>query len=223
MWAGAVLLVAMGAYLFGSLPTGFLVARAMGVDIRAHGSGNIGATNVFRILGKPAGVFVLLTDAIKGAAAVLWLPHLASRVWPETEDQILLRLVAALAAVLGHNYTCWLRFKGGKGIATSAGVLAALSPASLAITLVAFIVVVVVTRYVSLGSVVAAAVLPLAAWFTKAPYPIFWLTVVLGALAIWKHRSNLKRLLAGTERRIGRPATLSNSEGAHPEPPNTTL
>lgn len=214
MLVGAILFVALGAYLLGSLPTGFLVARARGVDIRAHGSGNIGATNVFRILGAPAGVFVLLTDALKGAGAVLLLPPLAGQLWPGS-DAITLSIVAALGAVLGHNYTCWLRFKGGKGIATSAGVLAALTPPAFLITLAAFLLVLAVTRYVSLASVIAAAVLPAATWATHAPRSIFWLTAVLGFLAIWKHRANLQRLRAGTERRLGQSGTPPTS----PTPP----
>lgn len=217
MSVGAILLVALGAYLFGSLPTGFLVARAKGIDIRAHGSGNIGASNVFRILGTPAGLVVLLTDALKGVAAVLLLPPLAARGWPETEI-VTLRLVAAIGAVLGHNYTCWLRFKGGKGIATSAGVLAALAPPTFLVTVTTFCVVLAATRYVSLGSISAAAVLPVAAWITQAPRPIFWLATLLGFLAIWKHRSNLQRLLAGTERRLGQRAVAPQ----RPEPGSKT-
>jgi len=200
--AGALLFVIVGGYLFGSLPTGFLVARAMGIDIRAHGSGNIGATNAFRILGRPAGTLVLLLDAAKGAAAVLILPRLAAGIWP-VPDVTTLAIAAALAAVLGHNYTCWLRFKGGKGIATSAGVLAALAPWALIITLSTFLIVLWVSRYVSLGSVVAAAILPIATWITGAPPAVLALNTLLGLMAIWKHRSNLRRLWAGTERRVG--------------------
>ena len=196
------LLVVVGAYLLGSLPTGFLVAKAKGIDIRAHGSGNIGATNVFRILGKTAGILVLLTDALKGAVAVLVLPQLAVGLSSGT-DPIYLRLSAALCAVLGHNYTCWLRFKGGKGIATSAGVLAALVPVAFLVTLAVFFGVLAASRYVSLASIIAALALPVATWLSHTPKPYFWLTVVLATLAIWKHRPNLKRLFAGTESRLG--------------------
>lgn len=204
----AVLFVALGAYLLGSIPTGYLVGRAKGVDIRAHGSGNIGATNAFRLLGKPAGIFVLLTDAAKGALAVLVLPGLANQWWPGT-DLVTLRLIASLGAVLGHNYTCWLRFRGGKGIATSAGVLVALVPYAFLLTLAVFITVLLASRFVSLASVLAALALPAAAWITLAPTPILVLTAVLSLLAIWKHRPNIKRLIAGTEHRLGtsRPRT----------------
>lgn len=189
------------AYLCGSVPTGFLVARAKGIDIRKVGSGNMGATNVFRTLGKGPGILVLLVDAAKGALPVLVLPGLflgggADPVW--------LKLISALGAVLGHNYTCWLGFKGGKGIATSAGVLAALVPMAFLITLGTWILVFAASRYVSLASVCAAGILPVATVLTRQPVPIIGLNLLLGLLAIWKHKANIERLLAGTENRIGK-------------------
>ena len=205
---GAILLIALGAYFVGSLPTGYLVARAKGVDIRAHGSGNIGATNVFRILGIAAGVLVLLTDALKGALAVLCLPPLV-RLWIPGADPVVLQLIAALGSVLGHNYTCWLRFKGGKGVATSAGAMAALLPSAFLVTLAVFLVVLAISRYVSLASILAAVALPIAAWYTRVPHSVLGLTTVLATLAIWKHRANMRRLLAGTENRLGKKAVSS--------------
>lgn len=197
------LLTAGAAYLMGSLPTGYLVARAKGIDIRRVGSGNIGATNVFRILGKPAGIFVLLVDALKGALAVLVLPGLALS-FAGGADPAWLALVAALGAVLGHNYTCWLGFKGGKGIATSAGVLAALVPWAFLITLATFLVTLAVSRFVSLSSILAAAVLPFAVAFTPpGSKPLILLTALLSTLAIVRHKANIQRLLAGTENRLG--------------------
>jgi len=202
----AYILVALAAYLLGSIPTGYLVARAKGVDIRTVGSGNIGATNVFRFLGKPAGIFVLLADALKGWVAVrvvaAWLA--GTFLPPDSTDGSLeiAAILAALFAVLGHNYTCWLRFKGGKGIATSAGVLTALVPWALLIILAAWIVVFVATRYVSLGSLAAAAVLPFATWFTTQSIVLTVVTSAMSALAIYKHKGNIQRLLAGTESRI---------------------
>ena len=162
MHFGIYFATALAAYLLGSLPTGYLVARARGVDIRAHGSGNIGATNVFRILGKPAGIFVLVVDGLKGYAACTWMSDLVLRwfVNPTVAPEAV-RILAGVAAILGHNYTCWLRFKGGKGIATSAGVLAAVVPAALAIILVIWIVVFALTKYVSLASISASFALPL--------------------------------------------------------------
>jgi glycerol-3-phosphate acyltransferase PlsY len=195
--------IAIAAYLLGSVPTGFLVAKAKGVDIRTVGSGNIGATNVFRILGKPAGVFVLVFDGLKGFAACAWLSDVVVRVFAvPSDEEVYLRLIAGLAVVLGHNFTCWLRFKGGKGIATSAGALAALVPWALIIILSIWIILFVLTRYVSLGSVAAAFTLPFATWLTTKNWTLTVVTGVMGALAIYKHRGNIQRLLSGTENRI---------------------
>jgi glycerol-3-phosphate acyltransferase PlsY len=204
--AFAYIAVAVVSYLLGSIPTGFLVAKGRGIDIRTVGSGNIGATNVFRYLGKPAGVFVLLMDALKGWAAVVGLARLvALLLYPSADAQTRewLGVVAGISAILGHNYTCWLHFKGGKGIATSAGVLAALVPTALVIALGIWGVVCVATRYVSLGSIVAAFSLPFLAWLTGASMTMIWVAGIMGALAIYKHKTNIRRLLNGTENRIG--------------------
>lgn len=200
----AHVLTALCAYLCGSIPTGFLVARAKGVDIRSHGSGNIGATNVFRILGKGPGIFVLLVDALKGALPVLFLPRWIGHA--SGPDAIPFEMIAALGAVLGHNFTCWLRFKGGKGIATSAGVLAAMVPIPFLITLGGFLVAIALTRYVSLASIVGAAILPFAVAFTPpGDRRLIILTAILSTLAIVRHKANIARLLNGTERRLGQP------------------
>lgn len=192
------LLTALVAYFIGSLPTGYLWGRARGIDIRTTGSGNIGATNVFRTLGKAAGISVLLIDAIKGFVPTKFLLFGAT---PETREYH--SMVAGLFAILGHNYTCWLRFKGGKGIATSAGVLIALVPSGLLITLGAWLAVFGVSRYVSLASVVAALVLPFAVWAVGRSPALITLCTALSLLAIYKHRANIQRLLAGTEHRFG--------------------
>jgi glycerol-3-phosphate acyltransferase PlsY len=223
------ILDALVAYLLGSIPTGFLVAKSRGLDIRRVGSGNIGATNVFRTLGRPAGLFVLLADALKGWLAVTVAATLLcdwffpdagslSREW--------FHILAALCAVLGHNYTCWLYFKGGKGIATSAGVLAALVPVALLIILGIWLILVALTRYVSLASICASATLPLATWLTPAILGqgpgerarAATLTIITGGLAvlaIYKHKANIKRLLNGTENRIG------TGKPPSPSPPDT--
>jgi acyl phosphate:glycerol-3-phosphate acyltransferase len=200
------IVVAVVSYLLGSIPTGFLVAKARGIDIRAVGSGNIGATNVFRILGKPAGIFVMLADVLKGAVAVLiavrvigpWFSGVHGNQANEWYG-----VCAGVAAILGHNFTCWLSFKGGKGIATSAGVLIALVPWSLVIILVVWIVTLAISRFVSLASVCASATLPFAAWMTGESPTMILITGGLAVLAIYKHRTNIKRLLNGTESRIG--------------------
>jgi acyl phosphate:glycerol-3-phosphate acyltransferase len=212
------ILVALGAYLLGSMPFGFLVAKARGIDIRSAGSGNIGATNAMRVLGKPAGIFVLLMDALKGYAACAFLPPLIFN-WlaphfsglfvyfqnTPVEPQTRFYVVAGIFAVLGHNYTCWLKFKGGKGVATSAGVYIALAPWPLLIALVVFLLAVVLTRYISAGSISAAIALPVAVWIMP-PHNLLLevVTTALGAMAVYKHKSNIQRLMAGTENRLGK-------------------
>ncbi len=204
------LLTVIGAYLLGSIPFGVLVAKAKGVDIRASGSGNIGATNAMRVLGKPAGILVLILDALKGYAAVAWLPVVLSRCLgePPTVPGVL-PVLAGIGAVLGHNYTCWLKFKGGKGVATSAGVYLALAPWAVLIAMVVFLLAVASTRYVSVGSIAAAVALPAAVW-VMTPHNLFLgiVTTALGAMAIYKHKSNIQRLRAGTESRLGQKAEL---------------
>ena len=212
MFASLAIVVA-AAYLVGSIPTGYLVARARGVDLRAHGSGNIGATNAFRVLGTVPGILVLLIDAFKGVAAVLWIPPLvAARV--DSGPATYLPLVAGVCAILGHNYTCWLRFKGGKGVATTAGVMGALLPLALLVALATWFVVLVSSRFMSVASITAAVVLPIATVFTTRDRTLWVLATVLGALAIWRHRGNIQRLRAGTEPRFEfrrKPSTPSQS------------
>jgi glycerol-3-phosphate acyltransferase PlsY len=199
------IIIAVAAYLLGSIPTGYLVARARGIDIRAVGSGNIGAANAFRMLGKPAGILVLVVDGLKGFAACSWLADFVVQPFAVAPDKIeCLKIVAGVCAVLGHNFTCWLKFKGGKGIATSAGVFFALAPLAAGIALVTWIVTAVLTRYVSIASIAAAVALPTAVWLTtKGNLFLGIVTTALGLLAIFKHKSNIQRLLNGTERRLG--------------------
>ena len=196
--------IAIGAYLLGSIPTGYLVGRAKGIDIRNAGSGNIGATNVLRTSGKLAGGFVLLMDALKGYAAAKWLS-----VWlviffniPGAEMETC-QIVAGICAVLGHNYTCWLKFKGGKGISTSAGVFLALAPLATGIAVATWIIVLVLCRYASVASIAAAVALPMTVWLTPNSLTLRIVTTALGLLAIFKHRSNIQRLIRGTESRVG--------------------
>ena len=201
----AYILTALGAYLLGSIPTGFLVAKAKGIDIRSVGSGNIGATNAMRVLGKPAGVFVLIMDALKGFGAV-WLcaEILASQHVANPTIQTA-RIIAGIGAVLGHNYTCWLKFKGGKGIATTAGVYLALAPWAVLVGLLIFLLAVVITRYVSVGSIAAAIALPVTIWVMSPNNLLLGIvSTLLGALAIYKHKGNIQRLLKGEESRIGK-------------------
>jgi len=195
------IVTALVGYLLGSIPTGFLVAKARGVDIRTVGSGNIGATNAFRVLGKGFGIFVLLMDALKGWVAVQIGAGVVAELLPGVPLEYL-RITAGIAAILGHNFTCWLKFKGGKGIATSAGVLIALVPWALLIILTIFIILFLTTRYVSVGSIAAAFTLPFATWFTTHDIGLTAVMAAIGVLAIVKHRKNIQRLLNGTENRI---------------------
>jgi glycerol-3-phosphate acyltransferase PlsY len=207
----AYIVTAFGAYLLGSIPFGFLVAKAKGIDIRSVGSGNIGATNAMRVLGKPAGIAVLLMDVIKGYVAVrcltMWVVNTVGASFSliiETNDIQELEIVAGIFAVLGHNYTCWLKFKGGKGIATTAGVYLALAPWALLVALIVFILAIVLTKYVSIGSILGAIALPATVWIMSPNNLLLGIvTTALGALAVYKHKSNIQRLMAGTENRLG--------------------
>jgi glycerol-3-phosphate acyltransferase PlsY len=198
------IVVAIAAYLLGSIPTGFLVGRVRGVDIRAVGSGNIGAANTFRAIGKTAGIFVLLIDALKGFLAVEVCGSILKCFGTaEMDVEIHYRILAGIFAVLGHNYTCWLKFKGGKGVATMAGVYLALAPAAVGIAAGAFILAVAIWRYTSVGSMLAAVVLTIAVWFIEPPDMILrTVTIALSVLTLLKHRTNIQRLIAGKENRI---------------------
>jgi glycerol-3-phosphate acyltransferase PlsY len=215
----AYILCIVTAYLLGSVPTGFLVAKAKGVDIRKLGSGNIGATNVFRYLGKPAGVFVMLADALKGwLAVVVFTPLIGSLLAPHAGplSREWMGILSGVAAILGHNFTCWLHFRGGKGIATSAGVLTALVPWSLLTILAVWIIVLAVSRYVSLASICASATLPFAAWSTGESLSMIGITTALTIMAIYKHKANIQRLMNGTESRFvwRKPASPGTAPGA---------
>jgi acyl phosphate:glycerol-3-phosphate acyltransferase len=188
------------AYLLGSIPFGFLIVKAHGADIRMAGSGNIGAANVTRNAGKVAGILTLLLDAGKGYLAV-WL---ANRM---TNGEITWMMAAAVLAVIGHMFPVWLGFRGGKGVATGLGVLLPICPEAVAAGIVLWIIVVGFWRYSSLGSVVAAAALPLFVYLLYAPRhapPGFVTagTVLISLLVVVKHRSNIERLIAGEENRL---------------------
>ena len=198
------IVIVAAAYLLGSVPTGYLLGKACGLDIRKVGSGNMGATNVFRVLGKGPGIVVLVVDGLKGYAACIWLVDLLLRWLSVPVEQIeTIRIVAGIGAVLGHNYTCWLVFRGGKGVATSAGVYAALEPVPACIAIGTWVVLFALTRYVSVASIIAAAALPVAVWVMSDSLLLKIVTTVLGLLVIVKHRGNIQRLINGTENRFG--------------------
>jgi glycerol-3-phosphate acyltransferase PlsY len=182
-------------YFAGSIPFAFLVARRRGVDLRRSGSGNVGATNVLRTSGVPLAVTAMMLDAMKGAVAVLIAQRLTEG--PATP------VAAGLAAIIGHVYPLWLQFRGGKGVATTAGVFAVLTPLALAIAAVAFVLAVFVTRYISVGSVTAALTLAAAAVIDDPPNAVVAGAIVAALVIVHRHRANLARLVAGTEPRIG--------------------
>lgn len=193
------------AYLLGSIPFGFLIAKACGKDIRTLGSGNIGATNVFRSVSKPLGILTFALDFLKGFAGVRLIPMLAAACTEVPDAGMGMAVFCGAMTVVGHNWTCFLRFKGGKGIATSAGLLLGLSPAGVGIAFAAWLITFLASRYVSVASITAAVVLGVVAWplHLKANGPWFpGVLTLLALLAVWKHRTNIARLRAGTESRF---------------------
>lgn len=209
MSAFTYILVGLAAYLLGSIPFGYILVRLfLNEDIRAKGSGNIGATNVVRSGAKKLGALTFLLDACKGffavwlASRIFFVPGVASVPLRNAEA------VAALCAILGHIYTVWLRFKGGKGVATALGVFLALAPIAAAAGLLVFVIVFGLSKYVSLSSILAAIVFPPAALLLPhSPYGP-WLTAVIfivPIIVIAKHHQNISRLLNGTEYRFGKP------------------
>ena len=195
----------VAAYLLGSVPFGFLIAKACGKDIRTLGSGNIGATNVFRSVSKPLGILTFALDFLKGFCGVRLIPYALSALTQTPHEGMALPVFCGALTVVGHNWTCFLGFKGGKGVATSAGLLLGLSPAGVGIAFVAWLVTFLATRYVSAASIVASVILAVAVWPLHLRTYGAWfpgVLTLLALLAVWKHRSNIVRLCAGTESRF---------------------
>lgn len=188
------LLAVVIAYFLGSIPFGYLIVRATtGSDIRQSGSGNIGATNVLRTTGRAAGILTLLFDVMKGYAAV-WI---ASRV---TGGDSLWTSLAAIAVILGHAYPVFLKFKGGKAVASTLGAFLLIAPSAIAAVTLVFVVAVALTRYISLGSVLAAGLFPLAVYLiAHPPFPVIFASLFAGAFIVYRHRDNLTRLREGSE------------------------
>jgi acyl phosphate:glycerol-3-phosphate acyltransferase len=201
-----ILPVAVAAFLLGSIPTGYLLVRLFcHQDIRSLGSGNIGATNVLRAGGKGLGAATFLLDVLKGCSAV-WLGLGLASVLAPTLPPRDAEAVGALFAVLGHMFTPWLRFHGGKGVATGFGVFLVAAPWAALAAIALFATILVLTRYVSLGSILGAASFPVFAWYlVKGDRPLFFLAVQVAIvlLIIVKHYQNIRRLLGGTESRFG--------------------
>ena len=198
--------IAIAAYLLGSIPTGYLLFRIFRRrDLRSMGSGNIGATNVLRAGGKGLGAATFILDVLKGCAAV-WLGGYLGSLWMPSEPMRSVEAFAALCAVLGHMFPVWLRFRGGKGVATGFGVFLVVSPIAALAAIGVFAVVLAISRYVSVSSIVAAFSFPIFAWLlvTGARPPFFFVAAALvSLLIILKHHPNIRRLIAGTESRIG--------------------
>src|SRR3954470_11043148 len=184
-------------YALGSVPFAFLLARRAGIDVRIAGSGNVGAANVLRTTGLPLGVMVMALDICKGAASVLTAYAAAGTVSSMA--------AAGAAAIVGHIYPVWLRFHGGKGVAGAAGVFAVLAPAATIVATAVFFSTVWLSRVISLGSLAATVTLPSAAWLTGAPVPVVAAAAGGAVLILFRHRANLRRILDGTERRVGAP------------------
>lgn len=206
MTAAGLWLVA--SYFVGAIPTSYLAGRLFrGIDLREHGSKNLGATNVYRTLGWKYAVPVGLVDVAKGAVPVLVFA-------PQVSASELFALACGIAAIVGHVFSVFVRFRGGKGVATAAGVMLGLAPMALGAVLVLWLVTLKLSGYVSLASIAAAAVFPLAVYLLERPDrpEILWLDALVAAAIIWLHRTNIRRLLNGTESRFGRRA----APPAHP-------
>ena len=189
-----LLMLLVGSYLLGSIPTGLLLGKAYGIDVRKEGSGNIGATNLYRTVGRKVGVMTLAGDCLKGMLPVLAVKFSSLPVeyaaW------------VGLAAFCGHVFSIFLRFRGGKGVATALGVFLALSPMAVAIAVGVFAVLMLVWRYVSLGSIGAAAVMPIAVWALGGGRVMGVVTMIVAVIVIFRHTENIRRLVAGTESRF---------------------
>ena len=200
-----IIISLIAAYLLGSMPTAYIFAKVLsGVDIRAHGSGNVGATNVARTIGKVPGIIVLVIDILKGFAAVAILPLIIKKIFPDTGDSFneTVLVLLGMAVIFGHIWTVFLKFKGGKGVATTAGAMIALSPVIFGIAIVVWIIVFSIWKYVSLASIVAAITLPIASVITGKSFMFVVFSAVVCMIGIYTHRTNIKRLIQGSENRI---------------------
>jgi acyl phosphate:glycerol-3-phosphate acyltransferase len=215
----ASLLLCVVAYLLGAVPSAYLVGRVKGLDIRKVGSGNVGATNVFRAVGKGWGVLTFVADAAKGFVPAFAFPLLTQRLAHVPETHPALPILFAALAIVGHNWPVYLRFKGGKGVATTAGALMGLAPAAAGLGLLVWAAVFLGSRYVSVASLTAAIVVPAAAWarYGRAGLILPAALTLLGLLIIWRHKGNIQRLRAGTEHRFEFKARRSRA--TKPSPP----
>ncbi|MDD3276375.1 MAG: glycerol-3-phosphate 1-O-acyltransferase PlsY [Kiritimatiellales bacterium] len=202
MTSSSVLVLSAAAYLIGSIPFGLLIAKTKGKDIRKLGSGNIGATNVLRCLGKPLGITCFVLDVLKGYLPAALFPIIGNL----HADFPSIGILFGALSILGHNFPIFLKFKGGKGVATSAGVLIGVAPLAVVLGLLTWVIVFKVSGYVSLGSIIAALIVILAGWIRIGKYGVVTAIALtlLGGLTIWRHRSNIQRLRDGTENKFSR-------------------
>ena len=195
-----IFIIMIGGYLIGSISPSYLLGKWLrGIDLRHCGSGNVGATNAFRVLGPAPGIIALILDAAKGVLAVL----LATAIWRQTYQLEVVRIFGGLAAICGHNWTIFLKFKGGKGVATSAGVIGALVPLVVIILILTFVAIVFLTRYISLASMTVAILLPILVWLREGKGIITYVSILVAIFILVRHIPNLRRLLAGQEHKFG--------------------
>lgn len=193
----------IAAYFLGSIPTAYVFGKLLKkIDIREYGSGNVGATNVFRTVGKIPGIIVLLLDFLKGLAAVTLIPIILAKISPTVTEYSFLYIFLGAAVIAGHVWTAFLRFKGGKGVATTAGVMAGLSPWLLLASFIVWVIVFSVTKYVSLASIIAATSLPIFAVIAGENFYFIVFCAVLCIVGVFGHRSNIRRLILGEEKKI---------------------
>jgi glycerol-3-phosphate acyltransferase PlsY len=208
----------IASYLLGSIPAAYIAGRASGVDLRKHGSGNLGATNVMRVLGTKLGLLVFAFDMAKGAGPVLYFPRFVPAAAVPMGDPTVMAILCGIAAIIGHVRPIYLKFgKGGKGVATAAGVFLALAPVPTLLALMIFAVVLLASGFVSLGSLTSAVMLPVLLVITVgARSPVLVISVLVSLFVFWTHRANIRRLQDGQEHRFGK-------TGVQPKRPAATL
>jgi glycerol-3-phosphate acyltransferase PlsY len=205
---GPALLAIVASYLLGSIPAAYVAGKAKGVDLRKHGSGNLGATNVMRVLGTKIGLAVFVFDIAKGGLPVYFFPKWLAASGALTIDPVIFGIVCGVAAIFGHVRPIYLKFgKGGKGVATAAGVFLALAPLQTLVALLIFAIVLFASGYVSLGSLISASALPILLAATVGIHsPLFPISIAVALFVFWTHRANIARLRAGEEHRFGKKA-----------------
>jgi glycerol-3-phosphate acyltransferase PlsY len=211
-----IILIIIISYIIGSIPTAIIAGKLLrNIDIREYGSGNAGATNVFRVLGWKAGLIVLLIDIFKGFAPVYWLVSLIPDASITADSRIYYQIIIGISAIAGHIWTIFAGFRGGKGVGTAAGVFLGLEPLPVLVCLIVFIILVIKTRYVSLGSITAAVLLPIILFLKKyflhfdVPIAMIILSILLAGLILLTHKENIRRLIQGKENKL----SFSKSEG----------